>query len=81
MKKIELANKELEEFLRKENVLTEWVRNAKASYGRDLFPLAVEDKNQELIASFDFAGTPEGFIFWYELNNKYELQIEQSCQK
>ncbi len=75
MKKIELANKELEAFLRKEKVFTKFIKNATAKKLRGLGRVRLmESYTLKISESFNWDRSLEGVFFWRELHENFTLK-------
>ena len=72
MKKVTLANQELEKFLRKEKVLTKFVKNTNKHYKGHDINLVYGAKSLELAQCFIFCKTLEGYDFWDNLNDEFK---------
>lgn len=73
-KKITLANKKLEKFLRKEKVFTRFVKNTNKHFKGHNMALVYGNKKLTLSQCFFFKYTPEEFDFWDKLNDKFNKQ-------
>ena len=71
-KRIILANKDLEKFLRREGVLRKFIENCKNN--SENYKAHLNYSEIRITEVFVFDETPEGFHFWQNLHDKFELQ-------